>query len=197
MTAHTSAEVSMGMRVARDGSAGADAPLSLGEVSELLARARSREDLDAAAVLIARLMHADEVVVSLVLDGERCVQTLSATGRSPVGERYGYDDYPTTEHVVRAQRLGQLIEGDPAADPAELRLLAEQGFAALLMAPIIFRGVTVGLLEVSRCTPRPWTGREIDQARLVAHSLGAVVQSELGELPWTPSGFERAARRTS
>jgi hypothetical protein len=55
------------------------------------------------------------------------------------------------------------------------------------MAPILHRGETVGLLEICRREPRPWTGREIDRARLLAHSLGMAIRFEGREpLPWSP-----------
>jgi diguanylate cyclase (GGDEF)-like protein len=179
MAAHTTADVSVGMRLAR-GSTGDDSPggrLTLGQVAEALARVHSRDDLYRAVHNLKRLLHADAVSVSRVVAGERYVETLGLGDWEPTDKRYSYEDYPTTEHVVTAQVLGQLIEGDPASDTAELELLAKSGFSALLMAPIVFRGATVGLLEVCRRTARPWTSDQIDQVRVLAHSLGAAMQA--------------------
>jgi GAF domain-containing protein len=93
---------------------------------------------------------------------------------------------------------------DPAADPAERSLLADLGYQALLMVPIVAGGKSVGLLEVMRRTNRPWTSAEIDQARILAQSLVAAVSlsHSTGEgaaadaLPWSPDalGGERAER---
>jgi GAF domain-containing protein len=135
---------------------------------------------------MALLLHADDVAVSRVIARERCVETLSEHDWGLTGERFSYDDYPTTEHVIAAQVLGQLIEGDPAADPSELKLLAASGFKALLIAPVVFGGETVGLLEIYRKSARPWSGAEVDHARILAHSLGPAIASELGVLPWSP-----------
>jgi diguanylate cyclase (GGDEF)-like protein len=186
MAAHTSAEVSMGMRLARGASSLRNVPLTLGQVGETLARARTRGDLRTAVDLMARLLHADDVAVSRVLPRERCVETLSEHDWGLTGERFSYDDYPTTEHVISAQVLGQLIEGDPAADKAELGLLTASGFKALLIAPVVFRGETVGLVEIYRRAALPWSGLEVDHARILAHSLGWAIQNELGVLPWSP-----------
>jgi GAF domain-containing protein len=190
VAAHTTAVASMGMRVGATAAAGgsADAALSLGDVAERLARMRSAHELASVSPLMERLMHADGIAISRVLPDERCVETVfDWTGQD---DRFGYDAYPTTEHVVTTQALGQVIAGDPASDPAELALLAELGFATVLMAPIVFRGETVGLLEFYRAVARPWTGAEIDSARLLAHALGASVQTERGgELPWSPAAF--------
>jgi diguanylate cyclase (GGDEF)-like protein len=180
-----SAEVSAGMRLAPD-----TGPIGLGDVSETLARIRSARDLNAALGSIRELLHADSVVVSRVLAEERAVQTVTDNDEFPVGEVFSYDDYRTTEHVAVAQVIGQLIEGDPKADEAELRLLAESGYRALLMAPIVFRGITVGLLELYRRAAQPWTAAEIDQGRVLAHHLGAAIYGGLEEsLPWSPDAL--------
>jgi hypothetical protein len=194
MAAHTTAEVSVGMRLARDPLGAAHVALSLGQVSETLARARTRGDLRTAVDLMARLLHADDVAVSRVIPEERCVETLSEHDWGLTGERFRYSDYPTTEHVITAQVLGQLIEGDPAADPAELALLAASNFKALLIVPVVFRGDTVGLVEIYRRTARPWTGAEVDDARILAHSLGAAIQSEISLPQWSPETILGADR---
>jgi GAF domain-containing protein len=183
---HTTAEVSMGMRLAR---ADADGPLTLGDVAAVLGRVRSREELTAAVRMIERLLHADDVAVSRVLAGERSIETLTDHDGLQPGERYNYDDYPTTEYVIVQQALGQLVVDDPATDDAERRLLAELGFAALLMVPIVSGGQTVGLVEVSRRSGRPWTSAEIDQARLLAQCLTAAMTLERDALPWSPDAF--------
>jgi GAF domain-containing protein len=124
--------------------------------------------------------------------GERCVETLTDHEGIELEERYSYDDFPTTEHVIVEQILGQIVVDDPASDPAERDLLAGLGLAAVLMVPIISRGETVGLLEVSRRTARPWTSSEIDNARLLAQSLAAAIRIEARAempLPWSPDAI--------
>jgi diguanylate cyclase (GGDEF)-like protein len=183
---HAAADVSMGLRLAGGDASG---PLSLGEVATALGRVSSIAELNSAAGLIERLLHADDVAVSRVISAERCLETITQHEATPSHSRYSYDDYPTTEHVIVDQVVGQLVEGDPSSDPAELRLLAELGFAALLMVPIMAGGSTVGLLEVSRRAGRPWTSAEIDQARMLAQCLiTAIVLREPrhDELPWSP-----------
>jgi diguanylate cyclase (GGDEF)-like protein len=191
MARHAAADVSMGLRVAD-----ASGPLSLGEVAGTVGRVRTIADLNASARLIERLLHADEVAVSRVLAGERCLETLTDHDGVASGQRYSYDDYPTTEHVIVDQVVGQLVEGDPSSDAAELRLLAELGFAALLMVPIVAGGSTVGLIEVSRRAGRPWTSAEIDQARMLAQCLTpaiALADTHRGrELPWSAESFSTA-----
>jgi transcriptional regulator with GAF, ATPase, and Fis domain len=183
---HTAAELSMGMRLARVESAG---PLSLGDVAAALGQVRSHDDLNAAADMMQRLLHADDVTVSRALPRERAIETLTSHDGLQPGERYRYDDFPTTEHVIAEQVLGQLVVNDPAADDAERQLLAGLGFAALLMVPIISRGETVGLLEVSRRTGRPWTSAEIAHARLLAQCLTGAMRLGHDALPWSPGAL--------
>ena len=164
-----------GMRLAAPPATGEGA-VSLGQVTGALARVRSREDLNMAVRLIEQLTHSDAVVVSRVLRAERCVQTLSEHDWSPTGERFSYEEYPTTGSVIVNQALGQVIQGDPAADPAELRVLDRDGFGAVLLAPVVVRAETVGLIELYRRTAQPWTTTEIDRARVLAHQLGSVIR---------------------
>jgi diguanylate cyclase (GGDEF)-like protein len=190
----TAAELSMGMRVPR---VEANAPLSLGDVAAALGQVRSREELNQAVAMIERLLHADDVTVSRVVPGERCVETVTSHDGIVLDERYSFDDYPTTAHVIEDQVLGQLVVDDPSADDAERRLLADLGWAALLMVPVVSRGTSVGLLEISRRAGRPWTSAEIDQARLLAQSLAATMRGEVGPepLPWSPDSFGARAPR--
>jgi diguanylate cyclase (GGDEF)-like protein len=190
----TAAELSMGMRVAR---VDPSAPLSLGDVAAAIGHVRSRSGLDDVVAMIERLLHADDVTVSRVVPGEQCVETLTAHEGIVPGERFNFREYPTTEHVIREQVLGQLVVDDPAVDEAERLLLENLGFAALLMVPVVAGGVSVGLLEVSRGTGRPWTSAEIDQARLLAQSLACVVHGGLAEpsaLPWSPDALTARTR---
>ena len=81
-----------------------DSDLTIGDVAEDLSHVRSRIDLDRCIDLIERLVHADDIAVSLVVPGERCVETLSTHVGEMIGQRYSFDDYPTTERVVGVPR---------------------------------------------------------------------------------------------
>ena len=171
--AAATAEVRIGMRVAREPH---DATvLSFGDVIERLASVSSVEDIAAVAELIPAVLAADEAAVSRVVPGEGCIEDISRHGWSKPGARYYLRDYPATEFVLGTRTAGQVVSGDPASDPAEVALLEQSGFQALLMVPLFFGGRDVGLLELYRRHAVPWTGREIERANLLAHQLGAVI----------------------
>jgi len=169
-------EARWGMRLA-DLSVTGDDAVTLGEVTDALARVRSKEDLDVAVLLVERLTQSDCVVVSRVSPDMQSVETVSEHGYDwgSIGEQFKFADYPTTGRVISDQILGQVVHGDPAADPAELRVLARAGFGAVLMAPVIANDEAIALLELYRQTPRPWTTTQIDQARVVANQVGSAI----------------------
>ena len=179
VAAMAAADARGGMRVTPERPVGESAPVTLGQVSGSLANVRTKADLDDSVVLMERLIHSDDVAVSQVLPGERILEALTEHDWEGADLRYQLDDYPTTEYVLTHGEIGQLVAGDPAADPAEVALLADAGFAAMLIAPIVHRCESVGLLEIYRREPRPWTPGEVDSARVFAHQLGPVLRTGL------------------
>jgi len=161
-----------GMRVAADPGGG---PLTLGTVTDALAAVRSRSQLDAALRLLRDVTASDDAAVSRVDFGQGLVQTLSEHAWAEPEERYRFEDYPSTARIVTDQILGQVVDGDHVADPAEVAPLHRSGFAAVLMAPVVLGGETIGLLELYRRASRPWTPTEMDQVRMLAHQIGPVV----------------------
>jgi len=171
--AAATAEVRIGMRVAREPHD--DAVPTLGDLIERLAAVSNVEDIANVAEAIPAVLAADEAAVSRVVPGQDCIEDISRHGWSQPGARYHLRDYPATEYVLRTRTAGQVVSGDPASDPAEVALLDESGFQAVLMVPLVFGGRDVGLLELYRRHAVPWSGREIERAQLLAHQLGAVI----------------------
>jgi GAF domain-containing protein len=66
---------------------------------------------------------------------------------------------------------------DPHTDPTERALLARDGFASLLMTPVIGDGKPLGLLEFRNRAHRRWTHSDLMQARIVAeHAASALLR---------------------
>jgi diguanylate cyclase (GGDEF)-like protein len=172
-SAAASAEVRIGMRVAREGDG--DAAPTLGDLIARLTRVSDSEDISAVAAMIPGVLAADEAAVSRVVPGEGCLEDISRHGWSQPGARYLLADYPATEYVLATRTAGQVVSGDAASDPSEVALLEESGFQAVLMVPLVFGGRDVGLLELYRRHALPFNSGEIERAQLLAHQLGAVI----------------------
>ena len=154
--------------------AGATEAASLGEVTEVLARARTIQELKHALDGVTRLLGAEEAAISRLDRGAGCLVDRSATTSGPPrASAGGMDDYPTTAHVVAEQAIGQVIAGDPASDPAELEVLETAGKCAVLLMPLVFEGTTIALLEVYRRAPQAWTNTQVDRARVLANHIAA------------------------
>jgi diguanylate cyclase (GGDEF)-like protein len=160
-----------GMR--RAGAAEAGAVPSLGQLTEVLARAETVEQLKRALDGVTELLGAEEAAISRLDLSAGCLITVSDHDWSPEGERWQLDDYPTTAHVVADQVVGQVIAGDPAGDPAELEVLETAGMCAVLLMPLVFEGTTIALLEIYRRAPQAWTNTQVDRARVLANHIAA------------------------
>ncbi|HZT46006.1 MAG TPA: GAF domain-containing protein [Gaiellaceae bacterium] len=76
------------------------------------------------------------------------------------GQGYLMSDYPQTAEVLQTGVPRSLTLADPDVDEAEAALLREQGYAALLMAPLRLGDDTWGLVELYRVEPRAFTAAE-------------------------------------
>ncbi|HKH16639.1 MAG TPA: diguanylate cyclase [Solirubrobacteraceae bacterium] len=180
VAAAASAEARIGMRIAREPLD--DGAPTLGDLIARLTTVSCVDDIRHAAALIPGVLGADDAAVSRVVPGADCIEDISRHGWSSPGERYRLGDFPATEYVLRARTAGQVVVGDPASDPAEVRLLERVGHQALLMVPLVFGGRDVGLLELYRRHPMPWNNGEIERAQLLAHQLAAVLDLLAREL---------------
>jgi excisionase family DNA binding protein len=68
--------------------------------------------------------------------------------RLPDQGPYKLTDFPLTRKVLVQQTTEVVNADDPAADPAEVAVMRRDGDRSLLMAPLIYRGESIGLVEV-------------------------------------------------
>ena len=101
---------------------------------------------------LTRLMDCDFCAISTYDAASRSVATLAdydARGRRlPDVETYPLSRFPLTRRVLEEQTPAVVNAGDPAADPHELRELVREGDKSLLMVPLVFRGESIGLVEL-------------------------------------------------
>ena len=146
---------------------------SLAEMTDVLAGARTLEQLNLALQGVTLQLGAQEAGISRVDLAAGCVITVSNHTWTHEGERFALADYPTTAHVLAEQAIGQVIAGDPASDPAELAVLAMAGMRAVLLMPLVHEGAAIALLEVFRRSPQAWTNTQVDLARVLANHIAA------------------------
>ena len=129
------------MRLSRDVSG----TLDPGQVAELLARH------------LQETMAADLCVISVYRTEEGEVRTYASWPpeyAANYDRSYLLDDFPLTRRVVERQELTSIHVDDPSADAAEVTVLREEESTALLMVPLVARGETIGLAEITRDGPR-------------------------------------------
>jgi diguanylate cyclase (GGDEF)-like protein len=142
------------------------------DLEHVLARfaQRTRGLFDAASIELSWLDAENDSLVMLVewIDDSPVVTTHG-------GGVYPLVDYPLTRRVLSDLAPAQVRVADPAADPAERALLEEQDLGSLLMMPLLWNGLTIGLVEVVDRGDRVFTDEEIglcaELARLAAAAI--------------------------
>ena len=140
-----------------------------------LSAATTLDQVAAVVVPLAEGLHADDVAISLVDADTDCVIAVTSDGWTLENERYHLDDFPATRHVLETRGALQILVSDPYADADEVRVLRESGHRSLLVMPIVFRNVSLGIVEAFARDERPWTHTEITRARLACSHLGATI----------------------
>ena len=150
---------------------------SLEGLSAWLAAVPDLDQLATATTLIADLIHADEVLLSVLEPETGSVRGVEGHGWSLEPRAYALADYPLTARVLADRVAAQVVVGDPTADPAEQALLHDLGHGSALLVPVVAAGQTIGLLEGYSRTPRSWTRTEITRARTIAHIIGLAIRA--------------------
>jgi GAF domain-containing protein len=112
------------------------------------------ERVDAEACALSRVIGDVLIlIVERVPEGWRSLQS---------GQGYLVSDYPLTAEVLGTGQPQALTLDDPDVDEAEATILREQGFGALVMAPLELNGKVWGLVEVYRTARRPFSEVDIE-----------------------------------
>jgi PAS domain S-box-containing protein len=113
---------------------------------------------------------------------------------------FNIDKYPLTRKVLEDFLPVQVHTKDPDADPAEKKLLEIEGWATLLMLPLIWLDQAIGLVELQSHDPdRIFTQREIALLQtLSTHAANALQNARFfGQLQnYTNMLEERVRERT-
>src|SRR5690349_20942123 len=92
-------------------------------------------------------------------------------------EEYPLADFPLSRWVIDHQQSRTVHTANPDDDPSERAILEEDGYASLLLLPLVSRGETVGLMEIVDAEHRTWDGEDMEFFRSLADIVGAAVQN--------------------
>ena len=91
-----------------------------------------------------------------------------------VAEDYSLSEYPATLEVLTSLK-SSATSVDSGGDRAELAFLAEMGFKASMMTPLVMNGKPVGLIELFDSRARTFTPDDIEFCRLLSDHAGIVL----------------------
>ena len=123
--------------------------------------------LDAPACTISR------VIGDLLVD---LMQHQKSGKADRLGHGYLISDYPLTRAVIEERRPYTVFQGDPEADPSEVRLLKELGYDSLLMVAIETDDGAWGLVEVYGEKGRRFEDEDVRVAELLADEVGQMLR---------------------
>ena len=109
----------------------------------------------------------------------RMLADFDDTGRRlPDLAEYHLSRYPLTRRVLEEQTPATVNVGDPAADPDEVRALLREGDKSLLMVPLVFRGGSIGLVElIDNTRERRYSAQELRICTAVAGQAAAALHN--------------------
>jgi GAF domain-containing protein len=127
-----------------------------------------------AARLAAEELQGDGCAISRIL-GDVLVELAEFAGTRRtlyLGHGYLVSDYPLTRQVVELREPRSVYAPDADADAAEVAILRELGFNALLMVPICAAEAVWGLAEVYREGVHRFVNADAEWARRIFELVG-------------------------
>jgi len=92
-------------------------------------------------------------------------------------EEFLLSDFPASRDVLERQQTRLIRVANEADDPSERTLLAAEGYASLLMIPLVSRGTCLGLMEIVDESDRLWDDADLDFFRTLADIISAAVHN--------------------
>jgi hypothetical protein len=148
----------------------------LAQVTGRLAAMASPSELPAVTPEIAPEVGADEICIMRRVGDE--LESVTQHAWIDVGKRLRLSHHPTMSNVLSSRAVVQVMASDGGADLGELAHLGQTGYAAMLVAPVVRAGQSVGLMLAFSPRERPWSRVETSRARVIANQVGAVIGTE-------------------
>lgn len=143
-------------------------------VTAALAAADRHGDIDTAITAAARDLGVDMIGVSILSATMKLCEIASTEELDPTC--YTIVDYPAT-HAAMARRTTLEVQvDDEGADLAERELMADFGYASLLIVPVVYGARSVGIVEFAHRSPRRWSAQDVAHARGLAAHLSPVLR---------------------
>jgi EAL domain-containing protein (putative c-di-GMP-specific phosphodiesterase class I) len=118
-----------------------------------------------------------DVIGLSILSEDGTLHEITAAGAETDHGAYTVTDYPATRTALATGTMAEAHVNDPDTDQAEREILLRDGFASVLVTPVIGAGKALGVLEFSNRVHRRWTNPDMMQARVVAeHVASALVR---------------------
>ena len=111
--------------------------------------------------------------------GDRIVSLGEFPDRGTVLAHPTYDlpDYPETRRVLEDQVTVMIDVEDPLADPAEVAILREEGSRMLTMIPLVAKGQSVGLVELTSGTLVDFDPSRLALAQTMANEAAMALEN--------------------
>jgi len=150
----------------------------LQRISRFLVRDMNLKDaLDGVVALVVEFMACDSCLLYRVDSGELVLTASNTSHSSAVGRLRLRLDEGLTGWVARERRLLAIFR--EAYRDTRFKMfsdLPEDSFEAFLSAPILFRGVTLGVINVQHREAHSHTGSEMELLSTVAELLGCLFE---------------------
>ena len=172
-----------GTSLATDTGTEADGDRRLEQVVERLSEIHSLTGLDEGLRLIAAELGGHEAALLRYEGAGDQLEAVSHHAWMKSGERIDLAGYGTSREVLTSREVVQVLFSDGSAEMGELALLGTSGYRALLIAPVVSHGQSLGVLQVFGREERPWSRSDANRARILAYQLGSVVEGLSGREP--------------
>jgi diguanylate cyclase (GGDEF)-like protein len=145
--------------------------------------ARTLEPRAVADVMARHLADAAGMDACVISSWDRTGNRLLTFGHHPpervLGAEFALADYPETRRVLHERAVSQIQVDDPAADPAEVALLREEGWASLVMLPLVARGEAIGLVELEARRPVALDEQTLQLVTTMANEAAMVLENAM------------------
>jgi diguanylate cyclase (GGDEF)-like protein len=148
--------------------------------SELSASLDSRQVANIMAGHLARAMGVDECDISY---WDRALGRVESLGSYPahrietIEPFFVVSGYPETLRVLEHQETVIIDSQDATADPAEVKLLVNDGNRILAMLPLVAKGQSIGLVEMFSKSEVRWDAQRLELARTMANEAAIALEN--------------------